>query len=288
MVEYKRKKIKLQSGGTRNYYYKISENGEKKRINKNEYLANIQKGGESDFDKIKSWRVERKRLGSYRSNRSGRRIVSNFFVNSKDELKNKLLGSHVFVVRNNLIKLNFPGIGERTFTNILDALNAIYNFNWDTSSGRMNFSFTFRNLFNQLEKSISINPDAFKSHNKNKLNKPIGGSQFKIWSGTVENSDNKSDPNYYVDLFIGDGPDGIDIYGDLEGNFTRKQIRVENPGLKFSYVDKTFLDRITFNPHLIIHDEKIQNDLYNEILMLKDYIDKVVKPALELQKKINH
>jgi len=74
----------------------------------------------------------------------------------------------------------------------------------------------------------------------------------------------------------------------LEGNFTEKQIRVENPNLKFSYVDKTFLDRITLNPHLIIHDEKIQNDLYKEILMLKDYIDKVVKPALELQKKINH
>ena len=43
MVEYKKKKLILQSGGTRNYYYKVSSDGKKKQVSKNEYLK--QKGG---------------------------------------------------------------------------------------------------------------------------------------------------------------------------------------------------------------------------------------------------
>jgi hypothetical protein len=38
MVEYKKKKIMLQSGGTRNFYYKISSDGKKTQVSKKEYL----------------------------------------------------------------------------------------------------------------------------------------------------------------------------------------------------------------------------------------------------------
>ena len=41
--EYKKKKILLQSGGTRNFYYKVTSNGKKKQISKIEYLN--KKGG---------------------------------------------------------------------------------------------------------------------------------------------------------------------------------------------------------------------------------------------------
>ena len=49
MVEYKKKRIQLQSGGSRNYYYKVLANGEKKRVNKEEYLARTQKNGGGDL-----------------------------------------------------------------------------------------------------------------------------------------------------------------------------------------------------------------------------------------------
>ena len=38
MVEYKKKKFVLQSGGTRNFYYKITSEGKKKQVSKSEYL----------------------------------------------------------------------------------------------------------------------------------------------------------------------------------------------------------------------------------------------------------
>jgi hypothetical protein len=43
MLKYKKKKILLQSGGTRNFYYKVTSNGKKKQISKIEYLK--KKGG---------------------------------------------------------------------------------------------------------------------------------------------------------------------------------------------------------------------------------------------------
>ena len=43
MLEYKKKKILLQSGGTRNFYYKVTSNGKKNQISKIEYLN--KKGG---------------------------------------------------------------------------------------------------------------------------------------------------------------------------------------------------------------------------------------------------
>ena len=48
MVEYKKKKIQLQNGGTRNYYYKIYQDGKKKQVSKEEYTSN-KKGGKIDF-----------------------------------------------------------------------------------------------------------------------------------------------------------------------------------------------------------------------------------------------
>jgi hypothetical protein len=46
MVDYKKKKIRLQSGGVRNFYYKVISNGKKKQISKMEYLN--KKGGEGE------------------------------------------------------------------------------------------------------------------------------------------------------------------------------------------------------------------------------------------------
>jgi hypothetical protein len=43
MVEYKKKKLILQSGGTRNFYYKVTSDGKKKQVSKSEYLE--KKGG---------------------------------------------------------------------------------------------------------------------------------------------------------------------------------------------------------------------------------------------------
>lgn len=52
MVEYKRKKIQLQSGGTRYYYYKIGSDGKKERISKEKYLESTKKkvGGEGNHE----------------------------------------------------------------------------------------------------------------------------------------------------------------------------------------------------------------------------------------------
>jgi hypothetical protein len=53
MVEYKKKKIILQSGGTRNFYYKISYNGKKKQVSKREYLE--KKGGHKNNPYNNNW-----------------------------------------------------------------------------------------------------------------------------------------------------------------------------------------------------------------------------------------
>ena len=39
MVEYKKKKIQLQNGGSRNYYYKEYSDGKKKQVSKEEFLS---------------------------------------------------------------------------------------------------------------------------------------------------------------------------------------------------------------------------------------------------------
>ena len=46
MVEYKKKIVKLQNGGIRNYYSKLYKNGTEKKITKQEYLKKMS-GGES-------------------------------------------------------------------------------------------------------------------------------------------------------------------------------------------------------------------------------------------------
>lgn len=53
MVEYKKKKIALQSGGMRNFYYKISFNGKKKQVSKKEYLE--KKGGHPNNPNNNNW-----------------------------------------------------------------------------------------------------------------------------------------------------------------------------------------------------------------------------------------
>jgi len=53
MVEYKKKKIVLQSGGTRNFYYKVSSNGKKKQVSKKEYLE--KRGGHKNNPFNENW-----------------------------------------------------------------------------------------------------------------------------------------------------------------------------------------------------------------------------------------
>jgi len=48
MVEYKKKKIQLQSGGTLYYYYKINNDGKKERVTKEQYIKKSKKGGYSN------------------------------------------------------------------------------------------------------------------------------------------------------------------------------------------------------------------------------------------------
>lgn len=43
MVEYKKKKVQLKSGGFRNYYYKVLANGEKKELRKKNICQKIKK-----------------------------------------------------------------------------------------------------------------------------------------------------------------------------------------------------------------------------------------------------
>ena len=50
MVEYKKKKIQLKNGGSRNYYYKELSNGKKEQISKEVYLS--KKGGTLNEEKI--------------------------------------------------------------------------------------------------------------------------------------------------------------------------------------------------------------------------------------------
>ncbi len=52
MVEYKRKKIQLQTGGSRYYYYKIGSDGKKERISKEKYLESTNKkvGGDGNIE----------------------------------------------------------------------------------------------------------------------------------------------------------------------------------------------------------------------------------------------
>jgi hypothetical protein len=73
MVEYKKKKLTLQSGGTRNYYYKVSSDGKKKQVSKNEYLK--QKGGtnietKQNYDLLQQLMNVLHRLGNNNNNKS--------------------------------------------------------------------------------------------------------------------------------------------------------------------------------------------------------------------------
>ena len=51
MVEYKKKFLKLQNGGFRNYYSKLYKNGTEKKITKNEYLKKMS-GGMTSYNQM--------------------------------------------------------------------------------------------------------------------------------------------------------------------------------------------------------------------------------------------
>jgi hypothetical protein len=68
MIKYKKKKILLQSGGTRNFYYKVTSNGKKKQISKIEYLN--KKGGNPFDSKNKNFEVPIKNMNELFPNRN--------------------------------------------------------------------------------------------------------------------------------------------------------------------------------------------------------------------------
>ena len=68
MIEYKKKKILLQSGGMRNFYYKVTSNGKKKQISKIEYLN--KKGGVPSDSKNKNFEVPIKNMKELFPNRN--------------------------------------------------------------------------------------------------------------------------------------------------------------------------------------------------------------------------
>jgi hypothetical protein len=84
MVEYKKKKIVLQSGGTRNFYYKISFNGKKKQVSKKEYLE--KKGGHKNNPNNNNWEAPPTiSMNNLQTNRSQNEVPNNF-----EEFKKKL------------------------------------------------------------------------------------------------------------------------------------------------------------------------------------------------------
>jgi hypothetical protein len=84
MVEYKKKKIVLQSGGTRNFYYKISFNGKKKQVSKKEYLE--KKGGHKNNPNNNNWEAPPTiSMNNLQKNRSQTEVPINF-----EEFKKKL------------------------------------------------------------------------------------------------------------------------------------------------------------------------------------------------------
>ena len=86
MVEYKKKEVKLQNGGFRNYYSKLYKNGNEKKITKKEYLKKMSGGMTNLYDSLNN---EIKKL-EY-SNNSYDNILYNWFNNNSSVIK-KILG----------------------------------------------------------------------------------------------------------------------------------------------------------------------------------------------------
>jgi len=80
MVEYKKKRIQLQNGGSRNYYYKEFSNGKKEQISKEEYLN--KKGG----DELNNRLVH---LGFIVSERNGKQSHNEGLARIKSKFRNE-------------------------------------------------------------------------------------------------------------------------------------------------------------------------------------------------------
>ena len=77
MVEYKKKEVKLQNGGFRNYYSKLYKNGTEKKITKQEYLKKMS-GGD----------------GGNNLGYSKKRMMTNLYNNLNDKIKNLNISQH--------------------------------------------------------------------------------------------------------------------------------------------------------------------------------------------------
>ena len=100
MVEYKKKEVKLQNGGIRNYYSKLYKNGNEKKITKKEYLKKMSGGGGDNnlgysrtrvanflYDKLSYKINELKSSNNINKLKSSNNILCTWFDENKEEIK---------------------------------------------------------------------------------------------------------------------------------------------------------------------------------------------------------
>jgi len=98
MVEYKKKEVKLQNGGFRNYYSKLYKNGTEKKITKQEYLKKMSGGGGNNTGYTKNRIANFLYDNLYKkieilqsSNKNYDNILFNWFNEKKAEIEKILL-----------------------------------------------------------------------------------------------------------------------------------------------------------------------------------------------------
>jgi nicotinic acid phosphoribosyltransferase len=95
MVEYKKKEVKLQNGGVRNYYSKLYKNGTEKKITKQEYLKKMSGGGGGNTMNRNQTRVANFLYDNLSnkinmleiSNKNYNNILFNWFNEKKEEIE---------------------------------------------------------------------------------------------------------------------------------------------------------------------------------------------------------
>lgn len=85
MVEYKKKILKLQNGGVRNYYSKLYKNGTEKKITKNEYLKKMS-GGKSLISSL--YHDLKKNIETLKNtNNNSDKVLHDWFNEKKDDIE---------------------------------------------------------------------------------------------------------------------------------------------------------------------------------------------------------
>ncbi len=145
MVEYKKKRIQLQNGGSRNYYYKEFSNGKKEQISKEEYLN--KKGGDEVNNRLVN-------LGFIVSERDGKQLHNEELARIKSKFRNA----------NELRKFVNEYEGLPNYSNVPKNLNASDKQAIDSmrNSGRLSNNKNVENLLLELTQK-------YKSKNSERL-----------------------------------------------------------------------------------------------------------------------